>query len=103
MFKEVCPAVADQILSNLETWHIDLINSTALATPGQPEHEPAHLQAGTRARCIAKEAPTILDEYANTSSAGSVIAFHKHRADLARATLACCAPLGRATALAASY
>ena len=29
----------------------------------------------------AHEAPTILDEYANTSSAGSVIAFHKHRAD----------------------
>jgi beta-ketodecanoyl-[acyl-carrier-protein] synthase len=27
------------------------------------------------------EAPTILDEYANTSSAGSVIAFHKHRDD----------------------
>ncbi|MDG1188356.1 MAG: 3-oxoacyl-[acyl-carrier-protein] synthase III C-terminal domain-containing protein [Ilumatobacter sp.] len=24
----------------------------------------------------------ILNEYANTSSAGSVIAFHKHRADL---------------------
>jgi len=30
-----------------------------------------------------EEAPVILDEYANTSSAGSVIAFHKHRADLA--------------------
>ncbi|HEY0974799.1 MAG TPA: beta-ketoacyl-ACP synthase III [Solimonas sp.] len=28
------------------------------------------------------EAPVILDEYANTSSAGSVIAFHKHHADL---------------------
>ena len=28
------------------------------------------------------EAPVILDEYANTSSAGSVIAFHKHRAGL---------------------
>lgn len=28
------------------------------------------------------EAPNILDEYANTSSAGSVIAFHKHSADL---------------------
>jgi beta-ketodecanoyl-[acyl-carrier-protein] synthase len=26
------------------------------------------------------EAPTILDEYANTASAGSIIAFHKHRA-----------------------
>lgn len=28
------------------------------------------------------EAPIILDEYANTSSAGSIIAFHKHRNDL---------------------
>jgi beta-ketodecanoyl-[acyl-carrier-protein] synthase len=25
------------------------------------------------------EAPVILDEYANTSSAGSIIAFHRHR------------------------
>ncbi|HEX4534754.1 MAG TPA: 3-oxoacyl-[acyl-carrier-protein] synthase III C-terminal domain-containing protein, partial [Rhizomicrobium sp.] len=32
----------------------------------------------------AHEAPNILDEYANTSSAGSVIAFHKHSADLKR-------------------
>lgn len=29
-----------------------------------------------------KEAPVILDEYANTSSAGSIIAFHKYRADM---------------------
>jgi beta-ketodecanoyl-[acyl-carrier-protein] synthase len=28
------------------------------------------------------EAPNILDEYANTSSAGSVIAFHKYSEDL---------------------
>ena len=28
------------------------------------------------------EAPSILDEYANTSSAGSIIAFHKFSADL---------------------
>lgn len=28
------------------------------------------------------EAPVVLDEYANTSSAGSIIAFHKHRADI---------------------
>jgi len=27
------------------------------------------------------EAPVVLDEYANTSSAGSIIAFHKHRED----------------------
>ncbi len=29
------------------------------------------------------QAPVILDEFANTSSAGSIIAFHRHRADLA--------------------
>ena len=28
-----------------------------------------------------EEQPTVLDEYANTSSAGSIIAFHKHKAD----------------------
>ncbi|PQA89429.1 beta-ketoacyl-ACP synthase III [Hyphococcus luteus] len=30
-----------------------------------------------------EEAPVILDAYANTSSAGSIIAFHKHKADFA--------------------
>lgn len=29
-----------------------------------------------------EEAPVILDDYANTSSAGSIIAFHKYNADL---------------------
>jgi beta-ketodecanoyl-[acyl-carrier-protein] synthase len=33
------------------------------------------------------EAPVILDEFANTSSAGSVIAFHRHRDDLASGDL----------------
>ncbi len=27
------------------------------------------------------QAPVVLDEYANTSSAGSIIAFHKHSSD----------------------
>jgi beta-ketodecanoyl-[acyl-carrier-protein] synthase len=27
------------------------------------------------------ESPTVLDTYANTSSAGSIIAFHKHSGD----------------------
>ncbi|HEY9544776.1 MAG TPA: beta-ketoacyl-ACP synthase III [Solimonas sp.] len=34
------------------------------------------------------EAPVILDEYANTSSAGSVIAFHKYHDDLAAGDIA---------------
>ena len=33
------------------------------------------------------EAPVILDEFANTSSAGSVIAFHRHHDDLAAGDL----------------
>lgn len=33
---------------------------------------------------IPEENVIILDEYANTSSAGSIIAFHTHSADLAR-------------------
>ena len=29
------------------------------------------------------DAPVILDEFANTASAGSIIAFHRHHADIA--------------------
>lgn len=30
----------------------------------------------------ADDAPVILDEFANTASAGSIIAFHRHHADI---------------------
>jgi len=30
----------------------------------------------------ADEAPVILDEFANTASAGSIIAFHRHKTDI---------------------
>ena len=39
------------------------------------------------AEVAADLAPLILDEYANTASAGSIIAFHTHRADLQPADL----------------
>ena len=82
VFKEVCPAVANQISGQLEAKGIEpsalkrlwlhqanlsmnqLISKRVLGRDALPE-----------------EAPTILDEYANTSSAGSVIAFHKYRED----------------------
>jgi hypothetical protein len=35
----------------------------------------------------ADEAPIILDEYANTSSAGSIVAFHQHHDDLRQGDL----------------
>ncbi len=82
VFKEVCPAVATQISEQLDKLDIP---------PGQLKRMWLH-QAnlsmnqliGKRVlgrEATAEEAPTILDEYANTSSAGSVIAFHKTRSD----------------------
>ena len=41
-----------------------------------------------------EEAPVILDTYANTSSAGSVIAFHKYQDDLASGSLAVLSSFG---------
>ena len=54
-----------------------------LAPPGQPEDEPADRQGRARSRCRpTTKHRSVLDEYANTSSAGSIIAFHEHRDDL---------------------
>ncbi|MDP3457878.1 MAG: 3-oxoacyl-[acyl-carrier-protein] synthase III C-terminal domain-containing protein, partial [Hyphomonas sp.] len=46
----------------------------------------ANMNRMISARVLGREAteddsPTVLDTYANTSSAGSIIAFHKHSAD----------------------
>ncbi|MEH6587865.1 MAG: beta-ketoacyl-ACP synthase III [Halioglobus sp.] len=88
VFKEVCPAVASQISAQLDKLEI---------APEQLKRMWLH-QANLSMNLLiskrvlgreatAEESPTILDEYANTSSAGSVIAFHKHRADLASGDL----------------
>lgn len=83
VFKEVCPLVVEHINSHLV--------SEGLA-PADVRRFWLHQANLKMNQLIAKgvlgrvpnadEAPVILDEYANTSSAGSVIAFHKHRADL---------------------
>ncbi|MCB1837566.1 MAG: beta-ketoacyl-ACP synthase III [Alcanivoracaceae bacterium] len=85
VFKEVCPMVAEQILDHLGS--LDL-------TPEDLNRMWLHQANLSMNELIAKrvlgrpadrvEAPVILDEYANTSSAGSIIAFHKHNADLAK-------------------
>ena len=82
VFKEVCPAVATHIHSHLQELELQpnglrrlwlhqanlsmnqLISKKVLGRAPEPE-----------------EAPVILDQYANTSSAGSMIAFHKHSSD----------------------
>jgi beta-ketodecanoyl-[acyl-carrier-protein] synthase len=84
VFREVCPMVADHITEHLA--QLDL----AAADVRRFWLHQANLKMN---QLIAKgvlgrlptddEAPVILDEFANTSSAGSVIAFHRHRDDLA--------------------
>jgi beta-ketodecanoyl-[acyl-carrier-protein] synthase len=88
VFKEVCPAVATQISDQLETLGI---------APSQLKRLWLHQANLSMNQLISRrvlgrdatpeEAPTILDEYANTSSAGSIIAFHKHRKDLMQGDL----------------
>jgi len=88
VFKEVCPLVAALITDHLASLELagddlarlwlhqanrhmnDLIARRVLG------HEPD-----------AEQAPIILDRYANTSSAGSIIAFHLHRHDLSPGAL----------------
>jgi beta-ketodecanoyl-[acyl-carrier-protein] synthase len=83
VFKEVCPAVAQLITEQLES------KTLAPASIKRMWLHQANLNMNDLiARKVlgrtpdSNEAPVILDEYANTSSAGSVIAFHKHSQDL---------------------
>lgn len=88
VFKEVCPAVAAQISAQLDSLGI---------APAQLKRLWLHQANLSMNQLISRrvlgrdatpdEAPTILNEYANTSSAGSVIAFHKHRQDFASGDL----------------
>ncbi|MFZ6725156.1 beta-ketoacyl-ACP synthase III [Undibacterium sp. MH2W] len=83
VFKEVCPMAAETITSTVtgaslavtdvrRFWlHQANLNMNLLI---------ARLILGRDA--TPEESPTILDTYANTSSAGSIIAFHKHQDDL---------------------
>jgi len=83
VFKEVSPMVASMISEHLAE------NDLLASDLKQMWLHQANLSMN---QLIAKrvlgrpaegnEAPVILDEYANTSSAGSIIAFHKNRGDL---------------------
>jgi beta-ketodecanoyl-[acyl-carrier-protein] synthase len=88
VFKEVVPMVANMILSHLdEIGHVppDVARFWLHQANANMNRLIAEKVLGREATAI--ENPTVLDEYANTSSAGSIIAFHKHRADLDVGTL----------------
>jgi beta-ketodecanoyl-[acyl-carrier-protein] synthase len=83
VFKEVVPMVAEFMLEHLSQqkitpqqlkrlWlHQANINMNTLIAKKVLGHEPS-----------AQEAPNVLDEYGNTSSSGSILAFHKYSDDL---------------------
>ena len=83
VFKEVVPMVAEMIVTEAERLGID---------PQALRRLWLHQANAGMNRLIAQrvlgheasadESPTVLDTYANTSSAGSIIAFHKHHEDL---------------------
>ena len=82
VFKEVCPAVATQISEQLHGLGIaaDAIKRLWL------HQANLNMNVLIARRVLGREAtpddaPVILDEYANTSSAGSVIAFHRYHED----------------------
>ena len=83
VFKEVCPLVVDHITTHLDQAEIrnDEVRRFWLHQANLKMNQL--IAKGVLGRVPATdEAPIILDEYANTSSAGSVIAFHRHRDDL---------------------
>ncbi len=85
VFKEVCPMaaqhLADHVAANGESpqrvkrwWlHQANINMNQLIVRKLLDKDPG-----------GEEAPIVLDEFANTASAGSIIAFHRHHSDLQR-------------------
>ncbi len=85
VFKEVVPMAAAHIEAHLASLRIEPTQVRRYwlhqANLGMNQLVMRKL-VGTDAG--ADVAPLILDEYANTASAGSIIAFHHHRADLKR-------------------
>ena len=84
VFKEVVPMVGELISS-----HLDKVGIAANDVKRFWLHQANLSMNEFIARKVlgrdatAEEAPVVLDKYANTSSAGSIIAFHKHRANIA--------------------
>ncbi|MFV2029339.1 beta-ketoacyl-ACP synthase III [Neisseria sp. S1] len=83
VFKEVCPAVGEHIVAHLAENQIKPQNVARfwLHQANRTMNELISRRVLGR-DASAEEAPIILDSYANTSSAGSVIALHLHHADL---------------------
>ncbi len=83
VFKEVCPLVADIIVRQIDELGIgrEALRRLWLHQANLSMNQLIGRRVLGR-EPLPDEAPVILDRYANTSSAGSIIAFHSYRNDL---------------------
>ncbi|WP_442109063.1 beta-ketoacyl-ACP synthase III [Pseudomonas sp. NUPR-001] len=88
VFREVCPMVAELIAQHLADNSIS-VSDVKRFWLHQANLSMNHLivKKLLGRDALESEAPVILDSYANTSSAGSVIALHKHQDDLPAGSL----------------
>lgn len=83
VFKEVVPMVAEMITSHLSDTGIDVAGLKRMWLHQANLSMNLLISKKVLGReAAAEEAPVILDEYANTSSAGSIIAFHENSEDM---------------------
>ena len=82
VFKEVVPMVANMIGEHLAELGLSGSDLRRLWLHQANANMNRLISSKTLGReASADESPTVLDTYANTSSAGSIIAFHKHSED----------------------
>jgi len=83
VFREVVPMVADLISAHLADAEIPVESVRRMWLHQANLNMNKLISKRVLGRAATpEESPTILDTYANTSSAGSIIAFHKFRQDL---------------------
>lgn len=83
VFKEVCPLAADHIEKHLSS--LGLAPHDVRRFWLHQANLSMNLFIGRKLLgrdATADDAPVILDEFANTASAGSIIAFHRHKDDI---------------------
>ncbi|WP_116800255.1 beta-ketoacyl-ACP synthase III [Pseudomonas syringae] len=95
VFREVCPMVAELVAAHLQDNSINITDVKRFWLH-QANLSMNHLivKKLLGRDATVEEAPVILDTYGNTSSAGSVIAFHTYKDDLPQGALAVLSSFG---------
>jgi beta-ketodecanoyl-[acyl-carrier-protein] synthase len=95
VFKQVIPMVGEVITTHLDMLSLDSTDIKRLwlhqANAAMNRLITAHVMGREREEDVS---PTVLNEFANTSSAGSIIAFHRHSDDLKSGDIGCICSFG---------